>query len=348
MRSALVDFCVLNRLVVTNTLFQHRPCHQHTWFHPAESSQTGRGHVLDYVLVNQLFRSCVLDTRVYRSTYLERDHRLLVSRVRLKLKARRRRVQRYPRHQVDARYLEEKQVQDFRAALSGSLEVGPRANVEEAWSTLKESLKSAQRCLPFIPERVEEDWVTDAVREAARKKQEAWMQWQKLPNNESMKHQYHLLKMQSKQCVDKAREEWWEDKAEQAEHLHEAAVKLGRGGSLLKDLRLLQRSQKLRANTTLRARDGSQLSSTMCKLERWCEHFQQVGNISTQLVDSVVGVVVGTPPVLPTGEADNSLSSVPSTEEISVALRSLRNGRAPGEDEITAELLKLGGGAVVE
>ena len=34
----LLDFCVLNSLVVTNTFFQHRPCHQHTWFHPVESS----------------------------------------------------------------------------------------------------------------------------------------------------------------------------------------------------------------------------------------------------------------------------------------------------------------------
>lgn len=64
----LLDFCAVNRLVITNTLFQHWPCHQLTWFHPAESSRTGRGYVLDYVLVNQHFPSSVLDTRVYRKT----------------------------------------------------------------------------------------------------------------------------------------------------------------------------------------------------------------------------------------------------------------------------------------
>ena len=60
----LLDFCAVNNLVVTNTLFKHRPCHQHTWFHPAEESR--RGHVLDYVLVNHRFRSNILDTRVFR------------------------------------------------------------------------------------------------------------------------------------------------------------------------------------------------------------------------------------------------------------------------------------------
>ena len=81
----LLDFCALNDLVVTNTLFQHRPCHQHTWFHPAETTYTG--HLLDYVLVNRRFGFSVLDTKLFRKTYLQSDHRLVVSKVRLKLKA---------------------------------------------------------------------------------------------------------------------------------------------------------------------------------------------------------------------------------------------------------------------
>ena len=180
--------------------------------------------VVDYVLISQHFRSSVLDTKVYCKTHLESDHRLLVSRVRLKLKARRRRAQRYPRHQVDARYLEEQQVLDFRASLAGQLESGLNGNVEEAWHPFKESLKSALECLPLVPERVEEDWVTDAVREVARKEQEAWMRWQKSPESECLKQQYNMLKVQSRRPVDKAREEWWERKAEQAEQLHETAV----------------------------------------------------------------------------------------------------------------------------
>ena len=39
---------------------------------------------------------------------------------------------------------------------------------------------------------------------------------------------------------------------------------------------------------------------------------------------------------------------MPSVEEIAVALQSLKLGKAPGKAEITAELLKLGGGIVVD
>ena len=47
---------------------------------------------------------------------------------------------------------------------------GPKDNVEEAWSTLKDSLICAHTCLHFISEKAEEpDWVTDAVQEVARK-----------------------------------------------------------------------------------------------------------------------------------------------------------------------------------
>ena len=40
---------------------------------------------LNYVLVNRRFKSSDLDTRVFRETYLQSDHLLVVSRVRLKL-----------------------------------------------------------------------------------------------------------------------------------------------------------------------------------------------------------------------------------------------------------------------
>ena len=163
----LLDFCALNRLAMTNTFFQHWLCHQMTWFHPAEASRSGRGHVLDYIIVNQHFHSIVLDTRVYYNTDLDSNHRLLVSN-----KARRRMAQQHPQHQVDSRYLEDQQVSDFRALLGEKLAAGLKSSVEEAWCTLRESLMSAQSCLPTIPDIMEEDWVTDAVREASRKKRD--------------------------------------------------------------------------------------------------------------------------------------------------------------------------------
>ena len=69
------------------------------------------------------------------------------------------------------------------------------------------------------------------------KKKEAWMRWVKSPNSSSLE-EYRELKVLSRRFADKAHEDLWEAKAEEAERLHETAVRLGHCNSLLKDLRL--------------------------------------------------------------------------------------------------------------
>ena len=84
----LLDFCSGNQLIITNTWFQHKLLHKATWFRNGNRSRTG--HMIDHVLVNKRFRTSVLDTRVYRSTFHESDHKLIVSTLRFKIKAKRR------------------------------------------------------------------------------------------------------------------------------------------------------------------------------------------------------------------------------------------------------------------
>ena len=113
-------------------------------------------------------------------------------------------------------------------------------SIEQSWREFKDSINEAQKMLPLVREKDARDWVTVKVREASRMKQEAWMRWVKKPGDTLLKVRYQQLKVQSRKVADEAREAWWEAKAEEAEKLHEAAVRHGRGGSLLKDLRLAQ------------------------------------------------------------------------------------------------------------
>ena len=89
--------------------------------------------------------------------------------------------------------------------------------------------------------------------------------------------------------------------------------------------------------------------STAEKLERWREHFDEVSNFSTEVVESVLHII---PEVRPRGTdgdmGDESLSCERSEDEIRAAIKQLKNDRAPGADMITAELLKLGEETVVQ
>lgn len=73
----LLDFCANNQLIISNTWFQHKLLHCATWFRNGDRSKPG--HMIDYVLVNKRFRSSVLDTGVYRSTFHESNHELVMS-----------------------------------------------------------------------------------------------------------------------------------------------------------------------------------------------------------------------------------------------------------------------------
>ena len=120
----------------------------------------------------------------------------------------------------------------------------------------------------------------------------------------------------SRKCADKAHEEWWEAKVKEAERLHEAAVRLSHGGSLLKDLRLLRYGLKLRVDSKLLAQNGTHLQSTADKLERWQEHFAQVSSVLVKVVMHVLNSVLETTPLfLPEPDRSAALSAMPSEGE---------------------------------
>ena len=98
---------------------------------------------------------------MFQKTYLQSDHRLVVAKVRLKLKAKGRVAQREPRHQIEISSWGEEKVQEFKKLLEEELSTVPSDDVEDAWGSFKETLGEAQKCIPLDTERAEKDWVTD-------------------------------------------------------------------------------------------------------------------------------------------------------------------------------------------
>ena len=112
---------------------------------------------------------------------------------------------------------------------------------------------------------------------------------------------------------------------------------------MLKDLRLLKSSQKLRVSTALLAADGrTKLTGISEKLERWREHFSHVSDIHSEVTEQALEDVPVAPLATAAAVDNEDMSMVPSEEEIRDAIGQLRSGRASGEDMISAELLKLG------
>ena len=108
--------------------------------------------------------------------------------------------------------------------------------------------------------RQEPEWITDDVRNLSQKKMVAWIH---LCNNRtsSLAEEYKRLCKMIKEAANKARNAWWNARAEEAERRAAVAECLGRGGSLIRELRLLSRSVAKASSTTLHALDGTALTS---------------------------------------------------------------------------------------
>ena len=79
-RESLCDFCSVNGLVITGTIFPHKEIHKLTW-----SSPDGKTvNEIDHVMVNGRMRTSILDTRVMRRADVYTDHYLLRTNIRLK------------------------------------------------------------------------------------------------------------------------------------------------------------------------------------------------------------------------------------------------------------------------
>ena len=93
------------------------------------------------------------------------------------------------------------------------------------------------------------------------------------------------------------------------------------------------------------------VSDASGKLCRWCEHFEQVMDVTREVNHAALETV----PPLPVSEGLNDsvagqveLVAEPDEEEVRLAISQLQSGQYPGEDSITAEVLKLGGDTVVK
>ncbi|XP_050499989.1 craniofacial development protein 2-like isoform X3 [Diabrotica virgifera virgifera] len=78
----LIEFCVLNNLIVTNTHYQHKDIHKFTRQGPRESEKS----IIDYILVERDNRKVIQDVRVRRGPEISSDHYLLEARIKNKNK----------------------------------------------------------------------------------------------------------------------------------------------------------------------------------------------------------------------------------------------------------------------
>ena len=78
----LIDFCLEHQLSLTNTMFQHHPRRLYTWISPGDRTR----NQIDYILIDQRWKSSVKNVKTYPGADCGSDHQLLVLEMRIRFK----------------------------------------------------------------------------------------------------------------------------------------------------------------------------------------------------------------------------------------------------------------------
>ena len=81
----LIEFCQENALVIANTFFQQHKRRLCTWTSP-DGQHRNQIDYTDYILCSQRWRSSIQSAKTRPGAYYGSDHKLLISKFRLKLK----------------------------------------------------------------------------------------------------------------------------------------------------------------------------------------------------------------------------------------------------------------------
>ncbi|KAJ2940675.1 hypothetical protein O0L34_g14785 [Tuta absoluta] len=322
----LLTLCAEHDLTITNTCYRMPDKFKTTWMHP----RSKHWHLLDYVIVRKRDLGEVLVTRAMRGAQGWTDHRLVRSKLRVKIIAPHRAA-----HKVSAKIHCKKLINNQHLAKelddafgSSMPEIEQISSVDERWRLYAENLhKNASRVIGK-PERKNQDWFDESDMEI-KKLVEDHRRTLNSSDVSERRSAHQSLKIKVRALKDK----WWVDKANEIQLYADT----NQSGRFFENLQAVFGPRTKKTAPIYNKDKTERLTEQKHVLARWAEHFNDVLNPSTQTTDLLY---IESLENLPTVE---DLAEPPSFDEFFAALKRMKNHKSPGADGIPAELYKYGG-----
>nr|VZH96710.1 unnamed protein product [Spirometra erinaceieuropaei] len=307
----LLRTCTEHRLVLTNAFFCLSEREKAIWRHP----RSRQWHLLHYVFVRRREQREVLVTKAIPCADGWTDHRLVISKMRIRLQPCRRPPDKRPSYKLNivllslpAHHLH------FSNELGQWLDklpvaaaaAGKNASIENRWCELRDAVQSTT--LPVLGR--------------ARRQHQGWFDGNDVA----------ISNLLAKNRLHKTYDAWMARKADEIQGYADrnewknffTAIKAAYG-------------PPTKGTVPLLSADGSTLLTEKKQiLQRWAVHFRGVLNRPFTISDAAIIR-------LPQVETNVDLNLPPSLHETSRAVQQLCSGKAPGSDAIPAEVYKHGG-----
>lgn len=331
----LLELCAEFDLIITNTTFRLKNKDKTTWMHP----RSKHWHLIDYVITRRKHISDFTVTRASRSTDdCWTDHRLVFSKVCVKLKHKRRFHYNPPRKRFNLRKLRD----PISAALYQDslnkllMDKDPQdLSIEEEWEVLRDSLKEAAQLSLGTTTRRHQDWFDENDEEISRvinEKRKAKLLWENSRASRTKECTYREKKASAQRRLREIQDEWWTQKAAEIQRYADRR----QTKDFYESVKAVY-GPIYNCNAPLWSTDDNRLLTSKDEiLMRWKEHFQTLLNRDFAAPDNVLDSI-------PQRPLKHEMDAPPTTTELTRALQQLKNNKAPGIDNIPAELFKFGG-----
>nr|VZI12383.1 unnamed protein product [Spirometra erinaceieuropaei] len=339
----LLRTCAEHRLILTNTFFCLPGRKKVTWRHPRSRQR----NLLDYILVRRRDQRGVLVTKAIAGADGWTDHRLVISRMRIRLRPRRRpRGKRSPgklniallslpaHHLHFSNELAQRLDNLPVAGATGAAAAAENASVENRWCQLRDTVQSTALSVLGRARLQHQDWFDDndaAIRNLLAEKNRLYEAYVDHPTDDN-RAAFYRNRRHLRQRLREMQDAWIARKAEEIQGYADrnewnnffSAIKAVYG-------------PPTKGTAPLLSADGSFLLTEKTRiLQRWAEHFRGVLNPPSAISNADIAR-------LPQLETNVDLHLPPSLQETIRAVQQLSSGRAPGLVATPAKVYKHGG-----
>ena len=334
----IIDFCVLNGLAIMNTYYKHKESHKWTWYRWNEQQQNyTEKSMIDLFLTNKknLFR----DVRTIPSVSFDSDHRMVIAKlktgkpkVRSKRKQKRFKLENL-KNEDNVHILKEK-IKQQKPREQEMIEM----DVEEQWNRMKKVVyESAEEAIgikiKYATKKKNTAWWTTDVKNAVKEKAKAFRKWMKTRRQDD--RQEYVEKRNSAETIKRrAKNEVWIKIGQELEEDIQGKKKL------LYSMAKNYRKGNTESVYTIRNNAGTDLLTEPNEIaSRWKEYFEELLNVGTEEEWELDRLEIQE---IEDEQVHERLNEI-SIEEVEHALKEMKNGKAPGDDELPIEIFMAAG-----
>ncbi|KAK7107318.1 hypothetical protein V1264_015265 [Littorina saxatilis] len=323
------DMCATSDLVIGGSVFHHRRIHKATWVSPDLRTE----NQIDHVCIGRKFRRSLQEVRVKRGADVASDHHLLVARLKLKLKRNWTEGSSQRQRYNTTALKDNKKQEEFKITLSNKFQVLEELleeeTIEQQWQRAKEAVTSTCQEVLGSKTHNHKEWISAETLkniEARREKKTALNNSKTRAAKAKANEEYAEANRSVKHSIKTDKKNYIEMLATEAE---EAAYH-GNTRDLYSTIKKIS-GKFAKPERPVKDRNGRAIPDEEGQKNRWVEHFQELLNRPAP----------ANPPDIPPAASDLPIECcAPTKEEISSAIKQLKNGKSAGPDSIPAEALK--------